>query len=137
MPLPSMAECAAALDHLAPALLIVAAGSVVVLGSAGAAALVLRRASAAARHRAWLLGFAGVLLLPVLSAVLPGWHVLPRLGAARHVPRPSAVATAEFVVVPPAVLSGAAPLSATEGSTRGAEVPSNTSTNGDSSNAEP
>ena len=40
----------------------------------------LYRISAAARHRMWCLTFAGLLLLPVLSSLLPGWRVpiLPR-----------------------------------------------------------
>ena len=49
----------------------------------------MRRASAAARHEVWVLGFAGVLLLPVLSAALPGWHVLPNpRGQRRNCPSP-------------------------------------------------
>jgi len=39
------------------------------------AAAVLRRASAAVRHRMWCLSFGGLLLLPVLSSLLPGWQV--------------------------------------------------------------
>ncbi len=80
---PSLPECVALIERLAPALLDAAARSVVILGLAGLAALALRRASAAARHWVWLLGVAGILLLPVLSATLPGWHVLPRLAADR------------------------------------------------------
>jgi beta-lactamase regulating signal transducer with metallopeptidase domain len=81
MVFPPVSDWAAAADRLAPALLNAAAGSVVVLGLAGGAAAALRRASAAARHEVWLLGFAGVLLLPALSAALPAWHVLPHVGA--------------------------------------------------------
>ena len=96
MALPSLQECAAALDHLAPALspvmLNAAVGSVIVLGLAGLAALALRRASAAARHEVWLLGFAAALLLPVLSAALPGWPLLPRQVTSRPAP-PSAKST--------------------------------------------
>src|SRR3954468_5690301 len=86
MALPSLQECAAVIDRLAPAALSAASGSVLVLGLTGLAALAMRRASAAARHEVWLLGFAGVLLLPVLSATLPGWHVLPRRGGSRQAP---------------------------------------------------
>ena len=43
------------------------------------AALAMRRASAAARHWVWFLGVASLLLLPILSAALPGWYVLPAL----------------------------------------------------------
>jgi hypothetical protein len=42
------------------------------------AAVCMRNASAAARHLAWMLGIIGLLLLPFLSAVLPGWCVLPQ-----------------------------------------------------------
>src|SRR5690349_4717736 len=102
MALPSVQEWAAVFDRLAPAMLGVAAGSAVVLGLAGLAAGVMRRASAATRHEVWLLGFAGVLLLPVLSAALPGWHVLPRPRATRHAPRPAEVIE-EVVALPPSV----------------------------------
>jgi beta-lactamase regulating signal transducer with metallopeptidase domain len=37
----------------------------------------LRRASAAVRHLVWLLGLIGLLILPALSATLPGWRILP------------------------------------------------------------
>ncbi|HSZ59825.1 MAG TPA: M56 family metallopeptidase [Tepidisphaeraceae bacterium] len=81
MGLPSFLECVATLDRLAPVMLSTAARSVVVLGMAACAALAMRRASAAVRYWVWLLGFAGVLLLPVLSAALPAWRVLPNLQA--------------------------------------------------------
>jgi beta-lactamase regulating signal transducer with metallopeptidase domain len=77
MTLPTVRELVGTLDSLAPMLLNAAIGSVALLGLAGLAALAMRRASAAARHAAWLLGFVALLLLPVLSATLPGWHVLP------------------------------------------------------------
>ena len=79
MGLPFVQECAAALDRHAPELLVWAAGSALVLGLAGVAALCMRRGSSSVRHEVWLMGFVGVLALPVLSAALPGWHVLPRL----------------------------------------------------------
>ena len=34
-----------------------------------------RRASAAVWHRVWCLGFGGLILLPGLSLLLPGWSV--------------------------------------------------------------
>jgi len=37
----------------------------------------MRRSSSASRHLVWLCSIAGLLVLPVLSALLPGWHVLP------------------------------------------------------------
>src|SRR3954468_5279509 len=100
MALPSLQECAAVIDRLAPAAMSAASGSVLVLGLAGLAVLAMRRASAAARHEVWVLGFAGVLLLPVLSAALPGWHVLPRPGAIRPARRFAEVIE-EVVAFPP------------------------------------
>jgi beta-lactamase regulating signal transducer with metallopeptidase domain/uncharacterized membrane protein len=44
---------------------------------AAIAALTLRRDSAATRHLVWLLAMAAVLVVPVLSAMLPRWRVLP------------------------------------------------------------
>src|SRR5689334_19488950 len=40
-------------------------------------ALTLRRDSAATRHLVWLLAIVALLVVPVLSAMLPGWRVLP------------------------------------------------------------
>jgi beta-lactamase regulating signal transducer with metallopeptidase domain/endonuclease YncB( thermonuclease family) len=51
-------------------------GSVLLL-LAWAATRLLRRASAAARHLVWSAALAGVVLLPVLGAVVPRWRVLP------------------------------------------------------------
>lgn len=39
--------------------------------------LAMRRASAAARHLAWFLGTAGLLTMPILSAVVPRWNIMP------------------------------------------------------------
>jgi len=46
--------------------------------------LLLRRSSAALRHLVWALACAGVLVLPVASALLPNWRVAawPSLGMA-------------------------------------------------------
>src|SRR5437588_3206993 len=44
---------------------------------AAAAALILRRDSAATRHLVWLLAIVAMLVVPVLSAMLPQWRVLP------------------------------------------------------------
>ena len=37
----------------------------------------MKRASASTRHFVWVAAIAGVLALPILSAALPKWHVLP------------------------------------------------------------
>jgi beta-lactamase regulating signal transducer with metallopeptidase domain len=44
---------------------------------AAIAATMLRRDSAAARHLVWLLALIAMLMVPVLSAMLPQWRVLP------------------------------------------------------------
>src|SRR3954467_10777222 len=41
-------------------------------------ALALRHSSAARRYLVWSLGVIGLLVLPLLSATLPAWRVLPR-----------------------------------------------------------
>src|SRR4029077_959012 len=61
------------------ALLILAAMSV----------LLLRKASAATRHLVWLFAVGALLVLPALSALLPGWAVLPRLNTAAEKNAPS------------------------------------------------
>jgi beta-lactamase regulating signal transducer with metallopeptidase domain/uncharacterized GH25 family protein len=61
-----------------PALLETGAKGVVILLLTCLAALALRRASAAARHLVWFLGTLCLLVLPLLTALLPGLHVLPR-----------------------------------------------------------
>jgi beta-lactamase regulating signal transducer with metallopeptidase domain len=66
-------------DRLAPALLDTAVRSLLIVGVAGLGTLAWRRGSAAARHWVWVLGFAGLLLLPVCAGVMPGWRVLPRV----------------------------------------------------------
>ncbi len=47
------------------------------LAAAGLVAMAMRRASAAARQVVWLLALSALLGLPLASAVLPGWRVLP------------------------------------------------------------
>ncbi len=67
-----------AADLMLPVLLDWAAKGLIVLTGAGVATLLMRKASASARHLVWALAITSVLLLPVLSAALPGWGVLPR-----------------------------------------------------------
>ena len=59
-----------------PWLLDILVKSTVLLTITGLAALACWRASAAQRHLIWTLAVIGVLLLPLLSAVLPSWHVV-------------------------------------------------------------
>ena len=50
---------------------------IVILTLAGIVTLSMRRASAAFRHQVWVLALCGVVVMPALSAVLPGWKILP------------------------------------------------------------
>lgn len=74
----------------------------VVLGAAALATLVLHRGSAAARHLAWTAALLGVLALPLLAMMGPGWSVrglaLPSLASGPG-PAPSSPA----VLAPEAV----------------------------------
>src|SRR5438552_2623746 len=42
------------------------------------AAIILRRDSAATRHLVWMLAIVAMLTVPLLSAMLPEWRVLPQ-----------------------------------------------------------
>jgi hypothetical protein len=53
---------------------------------AATAALILRRDSAATRHLVWLLAIVALLVVPVLSALLPQWRVLPEWAAVSSPP---------------------------------------------------
>ena len=61
----------------------------VLLALAAVAALILRRDSAATRHLVWLLAIVAMLVVPMLSAMVPQWRVLPAW--ASHSPRPAVV----------------------------------------------
>ena len=84
------ASISAVMSSALPTLLDVALKGAVLLALAGLATAALWRASAAMRHLVWSLTMAGLLALPVLSAFLPQWRVLPQWS---HVAQPpSAVA---------------------------------------------
>jgi beta-lactamase regulating signal transducer with metallopeptidase domain len=51
---------------------------IALLAVAAIAAMILKRDSAATRHLVWLLAIVAMLVVPVLSAMLPQWRVLPR-----------------------------------------------------------
>jgi len=86
----------------------------------GAAVLLAGRASAAIRHLLWTLGIAGVLAMPLLVGVLPGWEVQPPreiplpVGALRFVPpEPDPFGTPPPPATPPEFLEPGAPAGAT------------------------
>jgi len=68
-----------------------------ILAAAAVLSGLLRRRPAALRHLVWTVALAGVLLLPVLSLSLPGWH-LPRAAA----PAPAISAAVSEAPVPEA-----------------------------------
>ncbi len=61
----------------------------VLLALAAVVALLLRRDSAATRHLVWMMAVVALLIVPVLSATLPQWRVLPNWMSS---PRPSVAA---------------------------------------------
>ncbi len=77
---PSYADFVPAINHFSQSLLDTAVRSLLLLCLVSLAVRNMRRASAATRHWAWLMGIVGLLALPLFSAVLPGWRVLPSLG---------------------------------------------------------
>lgn len=60
-----------------PVLLDAAAKGLVLLAVAGVLVLAMRKASAAARQVVWLLALAALIALPLASAALPSWGILP------------------------------------------------------------
>lgn len=58
----------------------------VLLAAAGIVTLGMRKAAAASRHLVWCCAASAVLCLPLLSAVLPAWHVLPQHAQTRAEP---------------------------------------------------
>lgn len=73
---------------------------------AAIAAMILRRDSAATRHLVWLLAIVAMLVVPVLSAMLPQWRVLPEWAVIS--PQPVVVNTNLSAIARPA--DGAAEL---------------------------
>ncbi|MGO9202545.1 MAG: M56 family metallopeptidase [Limisphaerales bacterium] len=72
---------------------------------AGLAASALYRASAATRHLIWVFAVGALFVLPVLSALLPGWRALPRWAAA-----PARAISSGQAAVPPVALRGHSPV---------------------------
>jgi beta-lactamase regulating signal transducer with metallopeptidase domain len=70
----------------------------VILSLTGLAVLAMRRASAAARHLVWFLGTLSLLILPIFSAALPGWHILP--GWTDNIAAPEPMAARAPLLVP-------------------------------------
>ncbi len=91
---------------------------VVLLALVGLAMPLLRRASASTRHLVWFAALAALPLLPLLSAALPGWQVLPSWLAVPGDDAEVAAATmreapvarrAMIPPLPPAIARGGAP----------------------------
>lgn len=80
------------------------------LALAAIAAAALRRDSAATRHLVWLVAVVALLVVPALSAVLPGWRVLP--GWAAVPPEPAVVRPTAAAI--PAPAAPATPPTATD-----------------------
>ncbi len=55
-----------------------------ILLTATVAAVLLRRDSAATRHLVWLVAIVAMLIIPVFSALLPQWRVLPAWAGIPH-----------------------------------------------------
>ena len=91
---------------LLPLLLDAAIKGLAILLLTALAILAMRRSSAAARHLVWFLGTASLLLLPFLSATLPGWYILPNWAITSPAAQPPATPSQ------PATPSPTAPLDA-------------------------
>ncbi|HDZ22257.1 hypothetical protein LCGC14_0274960 [marine sediment metagenome] len=67
-----------------------------ILTIAGVVTLLMRKISAAERQLVWVVAMAALLILPVVSAALPGWQVLPswRQAAPPPTPEPAPQVTA-------------------------------------------
>ncbi len=74
----TLLAAAALSDASSPVLLDSIVKGTALLVLAAVTAAILSRDSAATRHRIWLLALVATLVVPVLSALLPQWRVLPR-----------------------------------------------------------
>ena len=108
-----------AVDWL-PVLLDSAGKGMVLLLAAGVLVLVMRKASAAARQMVWLLALAALLTLPLVSAALPSWQVLPGWARIEMPSEPSAspltISAGSTEISPPTGPLGGADLAEVHGS---------------------
>jgi len=72
------------------------AKGVVLLMAAGAGVLAMRKTSAAARQVVWLGALVALLALPLVSAALPSWQVLPVWARVEVPPKPAAPDLADW-----------------------------------------
>ena len=72
-----------------PVLLDAAAKGMGLLAAAGTLVLAMRKTSAAARQVVWMLALAALLALPLASAALPSWQVLPGWAKIEMPPEPA------------------------------------------------
>ena len=84
-----MIAVAALISGVLPLLLDSTLKGAALLLLAAISVVMLRKASAATRHLVWLFAVSALLVLPALSALLPGWAVLPRLNTAAEKSAPS------------------------------------------------
>jgi hypothetical protein len=91
----TLTSLATMLPKILPVLIDAAMKGAVLLAAAGLLTLFLRRGSAAQRHLVWLLALGGSLALPVFSALLPAWRILP------HWPGEIAAPTVESSAIEP------------------------------------
>ncbi|HYC52790.1 MAG TPA: M56 family metallopeptidase [Gemmatimonadaceae bacterium] len=73
----SIPETLASMDSFISLATLVVAKTTILLALAGIACLALRRRSAALRHLAWALAVGGVVVLPIMVALMPALPVLP------------------------------------------------------------